>query len=151
MNKYILAIAFLVFISKNKMNIEKFTTQKKCNKCIRQKLKIYKNKSSATDRCISSGSCDTRLAMNSRPFKKYKRRKKRKFFRNNYYYNVNDKYRYFDNYHNPMYILPVYPNSYPEYNLYDCVQCINTINADYLDFNEKFRLCNNAGRCNIFI
>jgi|TARA_B110000858_G_C17676605_1_gene414532 hypothetical protein len=111
---------------------------------MKKNYKRYRNFNDAKGRCIGTDSCDTNMAFKA----KYSRRKRRnkKFRRKRVYWGG---------------VYPSYYSSHPyipsqvithqyDYSLYDCVNCINSIKAKHLTFDNKFKLCANVGRCNIY-
>ena len=103
----------------------------------------------AKGRCIGSDSCDTNMAFKA----KYARKKRgKKFRRRRVYWGGGYPSHYRSNYNSYPYVyIPsqVVTHQY-DYSLYDCVNCINSIKAEHLTFDNKFKLCANVGRCNIY-
>jgi hypothetical protein len=120
---------------------------------MKKNYKRYRNFKDAKSRCIGSDSCDTNMAFKykyargKRRNKKFRRR--RVYWGGGYPTHYNNYGSYYNGY--PYVYLPshVIPYTY-DYGLYDCVNCINSINANYLNFDKKFKLCANVGRCNIY-
>lgn len=146
----IILFIFLIIVFLTKNNIENFVSQKQCNKCMKKNFKRYRNFNDAKGRCIGSDSCDTNMAFKA----KYAREKRRnrKFRRRRVYWGGGypSYYRsYYSSY--PYVYIPsqVVTHQY-DYSLYDCVNCINSIKANHLTFDNKFKLCANVGRCNIY-
>ena len=149
-----LILIIIIFIFFFKKDIENFATKKGCNRCMRKNMKRFRNFSRAKDVCIANDLCDTNLAHSA----KFRRRRRNKKIRKNIYWNAYSPYNmYKPHLIQPYNIYPkvIYNNGYIipynyDYNMYDCVQCINSIDANYLDFNQKYRLCSSVGRCDMY-